>query len=371
MKLQFAKYFIIVLLFSTFTAYAQKSEVSLDKKIGQMILVGFRGLTADDSSQIIRDIKKYHVGSIILFDYDVELKSPVRNIQSPKQVKLLVDKLQKSAETPLFITIDQEGGRVNRFKEKYGFPPTVSAQYLGKVGNFDTTAKYALKIAKSLKSAGVNLDFAPCVDVNSNPENPVIGKIERSFSADPMIVSKHAEVFLNAFKRHKVFGTLKHFPGHGSSKADSHLGFVDVSDTWKYDELIPYAELIRKKKCDFIMTAHIFNSKLDDQLPATLSKKILTGILRDSLNFRGVIFSDDMQMKAIADHYGLEAAVENAINAGVDIITFANNVTFDPDIVPKVTSIIKRLIDEGKIPVSRIDESYNRIMAAKKKLDKK
>jgi beta-N-acetylhexosaminidase len=367
------KNLIILLFFILFiktNMFSQTMNTDIDKKIGQMILVGFRGLDVNDSSPIVRDIRKYQIGSIILFDYDVELKSPVRNIESAKQIKTLVDKLQKYSSTPLFVTIDQEGGKVNRLKEKFGFPPTVSAQYLGKTNNYDTTTKYALQCAKTLKSVGVNLDFAPCVDLNTNPDNPVIGKKERSFSENPKIVARHSEIFLNAFKRNKIFGTLKHFPGHGSSKDDSHLGFVDVSDTWTKEELLPYAELIKKGKCDFIMTAHIFNSKLDDKLPATLSKKVLTGILRDSLKFKGVIFSDDMQMKAIADHYGLETAIENAIIAGVDILTFANNVTYDENIVPKIVTIIKKMIEDKKITPERIDESYKRIMKMKKQLSK-
>ncbi len=368
MKIIFYK--IIFLFFISISLSFSQEKYDIDTKIGQMILVGFRGLDISDSSSIVRDIKQYKIGSVILFDYDVELKSPIRNIESPKQVKKLIDKLQSYSKIPLFVTIDQEGGLVNRLKEKFGFPKTISAEKLGKINNFDTTTKYAISIAKTLKSIGVNLNFAPCVDLNTNPDNPIIGKKERSFSSDPKIVTKHAEVFLNAFKRNKIFGTLKHFPGHGSSKDDSHLGFVDVTDTWKNEELYPYAELIKKKKCDFIMTAHIFNSNLDDKLPATLSKKILTGILRDSLKFNGVIFSDDMQMKAIADHYGLESAIEYAINAGVDIITFANNVTYDENIVPKVFNIIKNLLKEGKITEERINQSFNRIMKYKKLLSK-
>lgn len=368
MRSFYTKIFFLIMLFWNITF--SQTTYDIDTKIGQMILVGFRGLDINDSSNIVRDIKEYKIGSVILFDYDVELKSPIRNIESPKQIKKLIDKLQKYAKIPLFITIDQEGGLVNRLKEKYGFPRTISAQELGRINNYDTTIKYALNIAKTLKSIGVNLNFAPCVDVNINPDNPIIGKKERSFSSNPKIVTKHAEVFLNAFKRYKIFGTLKHFPGHGSSKDDSHIGFVDVTNSWKQEELIPYIELIKKKKCDFIMTAHIFNSNLDDKLPATLSKKILTDILRDSLKFNGVIFSDDMQMKAIADNYGLEIAVENAINAGVDILTFANNVTYDENIVPKVVGIIKNLIKEGKITGDRINQSFNRIMKYKKLISK-
>jgi len=206
------------------------------------------------------------------------------------------------------------------------------------------------------------------VDMNVNPDNPVIGKVERSFSAEPRVVANQAAIIIEEHRKQGIISTLKHFPGHGSSKADSHKGFVDVSDTWKPDEIKPYADLIAKGNVDMIMTAHIFNARLDSSVPATLSKRIITGILRDSLKYQGVIISDDMQMGAITDHYGLETALEKCINAGVDIVCFGNNLQYDPDIITKATSIIKRLVVEGKIPRTRIDESYKRITTLKNTL---
>lgn len=349
---------------------------SLDKKIAQMLLVGFRGMALpQQDDQFVRDLKAGRMGSVILFDYDVPTKEYKRNIESPQQVRTLTAQLNKAASEsgsglPLFISIDQEGGRVNRLKAKYGFPSTVSQQYLGKINNLDSTRFYAAKTAQTLAELGINLNFAPSVDVNINPENPVIGKVERSFSPEPRTVTAHAAIVIEEHHKKNIVTTLKHFPGHGSSKADSHKGFVDVSDTWKPDEITPYAELIKQGNVDMIMTAHIFNARLDTACPATLSKRIITGILRDSLKYQGVVISDDMQMGAIADHYGLETAIERCISAGVDILCFGNNLQYDPDIIIKATAIIKRLVKDGKILEARIDESYRRVVALKMKMKK-
>lgn len=335
---------------------------SLEEKIGQMLMVGFRGL--DVNRKVIDDITNLHVGGILLFDYDTPLKKPVRNIKSPSQVRRLTKALQSYADTPLLISIDYEGGKVNRLKKRYGFPSTVSHQYLGNKNNLAFTRKKATQMAKTLADIGINLNFAPVVDVNTNPNNPIIGKIRRSFSANPSIVTKHAIEFIKAHRRHKILCALKHFPGHGSSTTDSHLGIADVSDTWSQIELEPFANIIKAGQADSIMTAHVFNNKLDPKWPATLSKLTINGLLRTKLGYTGVVFSDDMQMRAIANEYGLETAVKKAIEAGVDILVIGNNIGhFDPDIAKKVTKIIKENISE-----QRIDESYQRILALKGKI---
>lgn len=343
-------------------------EVSIDEKIGQMLLIGFRGYSVSQESEIIKDIKLGRIGGVVLYDRDVALASDQRNIQSPEQVKSLVKYLQDNAKVKLFISIDQEGGRVNRLKTKYGFPSTVSNQYLGTLNNQDSTTFYALRTATTLSSLGINLNYAPVVDLNINPLSPAIGKIERSFSANSSIVSKHSELVINAHKARRVLNSLKHFPGHGSADVDSHLGFTDVTATWSEKELEPYYYLINAGKANVIMTAHIFNSNLDPVYPATLSYNILTKLLRIKMKFTGVIISDDMNMGAISQHFGLETAIEKGINAGLDILLFANNISYDPEIAVKAKNIILKLIKEGKIAESRIDESYNRIMSLKRQL---
>lgn len=342
-------------------------EPTLDEKIGQMLKVGFRGVAIDEQSPIVADIKKYNIGGVVLFDYDVPRDTAFRNITSPEQVQMLTQNLQSFAETPLIIAIDQEGGRVARLKPKHGFKPTVSAQYLGELNNADSTAKYAHQTAQILSELGVNTNLAPVVDVNLNPENPVIGGIERSFSDDPEVVSEQAQTYMEVMHQYGIITTLKHFPGHGSSKDDSHLGVVDVTDYWQEQELIPYRNLIQTDHVDMVMTAHIFNAKLDSSYPATLSKPIITGILRDSLGFDGVVMSDDLQMKAIRTQHGLKETIKLSLQAGVDMLSFANNSVFDEEIAAKAHRIIKELVDKGEISEQRINRSYQRIMNLKEK----
>lgn len=345
------------------------TEVSLDVKIGQMLLVGFRGFTVNPSAPIVQDIQDRHIGGILLFDYDVAQKKRERNIQSPDQVKALVEAVQDYSKTPLLVAIDYEGGKINRLREQFGFPATFSHQYFGEKNDPAFTYKEASKMAQTLAELGINLNFAPVVDVNTNPDNPIIGKLERSFSADPDIVTKHAVEYIKAHRRQNILCSLKHFPGHGSSVADSHLGMADVTDTWAPLELEPYKNMIQAGEVDAIMTAHVFNRNIDPNDPATLSKPTVTRLLRKQLGFDGIVFSDDMQMKAIASHYGLEAAVKKVIEAGVDILVIANNTgNFVPDIAERVVAIIKGLVQNGTISEQRIEESYQRILRMKQRL---
>jgi beta-N-acetylhexosaminidase len=333
-----------------------------------MIMIGFRGLFVTDEHPIVRDLREFHVGSIVFFAYDVANNVPVFNIESPVQVRKLTRSLQGFATSPLLISIDQEGGKVNRLIPEQGFPPSVSAAYLGSLNDLNATRRYAELTGKTLSEIGINLNLAPDVDLNINPNNPIIAQRERSYSSDPTIVTAHAKEVINGHHKYGVLCTLKHFPGHGSSSHDSHLGFVDVTASWKEQELQPYTNMINAGLCDAVMTAHIYNANLDPDFPATLSKQIITGILRQRLHYDGVIISDDMQMKAISEYYGLETAVHRVIDAGVDIISFANNSVDDPDIVPRVTRIIKHLVQSGAVREARIDESYRRIRTIKARM---
>lgn len=340
----------------------------LEDKIGQMLMVGFNGFEVSDTSHVIRDIREYNVGGIILFDYNMTTRTPNRNIESPEQVRSLTSSLTELATTPLFIAIDQEGGRVARLKPERNFVNHVSAENLGEINNPDTTRYYASSMADQLQSLGFNVNFAPVVDLNTNPDNPVIGQLDRSFSADPAIVVEHAKIFLEEFANQQILGVLKHFPGHGSAWNDSHLGMADVTDTWDSIELEPYRELVTVDAPFAVMTAHVLNKNLDPDLPATLSSKAQTDMLRNDIGFSGVLFSDDMQMEAIRSFYGLEKAIELAINAGVDVLVFANNSVYQPDIVPEAVAIIKKLVENEIIPEERINESYQRIQNAKMNL---
>ncbi len=343
------------------------APLSLEEKIGQMLMVGFRGLEPDPALQVMDDIRNGRIGGVLLFDYDVALGSSERNIASPQQTKALIAGLQQASKIPLLVALDQEGGSVSRLKVRHGFPPTVRAAELGS-GPVSRTRREAQKMAETMARLGFNINLAPVVDLDLNPENPVIGALGRSFSADPRVTAAHARAFVEAHRKEGIFCTLKHFPGHGSSDTDSHLGLTDVTQSWRRTELEPFARLIAEGMADAVMTAHIFHAGLDPERPATLSPRVIGEILRGELGFEGVVFSDDMQMQAITDHYGIETAVLGAIEAEVDILIFGNNLVYDPLVAQKATELILRLVAEGRISEERIERSWRRISALKERL---
>jgi beta-N-acetylhexosaminidase len=202
--------------------------------------------------------------------------------------------------------VDQEGGIIKRLTGEMGFPETPSAAELGNSGDPQGAYRAGRTIGMTLKKAGINMDFAPVVDVNRNAANPVIGALQRSFSDDPRIVARFAESFINGLHDQGIISCLKHFPGHGSSQGDSHLGFTDVTESWDSSELYPFRKIISENKADMVMTAHIFNARLDRDFPATLSRRVIHGQLRGRMGFKGVIVTDDMQMQAVSGEYGFK-----------------------------------------------------------------
>ena len=364
---------LLILSTGVFSAsFAQ--DISLRDKIGQMLIIGFKGDSVDLNTPFIDAMTANNLGGVILYDR----KLVGKNIINPTQVQTLNHNLQtfnheghqryQRADLPLWIAVDYEGGRVNRLREAYGFPATLSAAALGKLPLNDANMQ-AINMAETLKAAEFNLDFAPVLDMNTNPNNPIIGYLERSFSDTPGDVAKYAELFSQNFIANHIQCAYKHFPGHGSSKADSHLGFVDVSADWQPDELEPYEQLLSgPSPCGMVMTAHIVNRQLDESgLPATLSHKILTELLRERLQFSGVIITDDMQMLAIRDNYGLKQAITLAINAGADMLMFANQLApNEPDQDPKtLIDLIENEVHLGHIKEAQIEASYQRIVALK------
>ena len=332
-------------------------EISLDEAIGEMLLVGFRGTALDSTHHIWRDIRDYHVGSVILFDYDAPTGTRGRNIKGAQQVKALCAQL-RALNPSLLIGIDQEGGSVSRLSTRYGFPNIMSAQKSATLGP-DTVRHYARLTAEMLHDLGINLNFAPVADVNVNPSCPVIGGMGRSFSADTAVVARCCALWIDEQRAQGVVSCLKHFPGHGSAKGDTHKGLVDVTETWQRYELAPYDSL---SNCDMVMTAHVINRQLDPSgLPASLSPKI-TSYLRDSIGFHGVIVTDDLAIGAISGQYSLEQTVRMALEAGADLLCLSNNGGhYDPNIVPKVVKIIKKLVADGTVSEERIQQSARRI----------
>lgn len=350
-----------ILCFGFMSARAQAPDL-LDIKIGQMILIGMPKAELDPL--VLDEVKKGKVGALIFFEKNIPNKP-----NAFASVKNMTWTYQKAASIPLFICIDQEGGKVNRLKEKYGFTRSITAAALGKSKSLDSVRFYADATAATLAGLGFNVNFAPCVDL-AITENTVIYKPERAYSANEDTVAMMAKEVVKMHRKYGVLTSLKHFPGHGSSREDTHFGVADVTTTWSERELKPYQLMLDSGYVDAVMTSHIVNKNLDAKgLPGTLSTDILDGILRKRLGFNGVVFSDDMQMHAISKNFGLEESIRLAINAGVDVMCFSNNIAgSDERTVDKVHAIIKKLVQSGQISPARIDESFQRILQLKARM---
>jgi beta-N-acetylhexosaminidase len=327
-----------------------------------MLVIGFRGRTAGEADATLRQVSELGLGGVVLFSVDQPTGGP-RNVESPEQLAALVGALQSAAtRVPLLVAIDQEGGRVARLGPAHGFPsPPRSAAELGRLDDLDLTRSEARAAADVLTAAGITLNLAPVVDLAVNPVNPIIAGVDRSFGADPDRVVAHASAFIEAHHDAGVRCVLKHFPGHGSSTTDTHLGVVDVTDTWTDLELEPFAALVSGGWTDAVLTAHVFNARLDPGRPATLSHATITGILRERLGWDGAVLSDDLQMGALRDAYGYDEAVALAIQAGIDLLVVANQLVYEPDAAARTVDLVEGLVRSGRISEARIDESVARI----------
>jgi len=361
---------IFLLIFINFSIFASNiNDTELKKMIGQMIIVGFPNEKVDKNSEIIKQINKYNLGGVILFDIFYNDREKNKNISSPKQLQLLTSSLKSLSNHPILISVDQEGGKVARLKSKYGFDEFLSAKGVSELSiphvpersdKYSWGAKNSYRdMSKMLQENGINCNFAPVVDLEVNPKNKVIVGLERSFGSSSEEVTKYAKILIDEQKVAGVISVLKHFPGHGSSIGDSHLGFVDISDTWSEKELEPYKQLIKQNSIDMIMTAHVFNSHLDKKYPATLSHNVNTKLLRQKMGYKGVIVSDDLQMKAISKHFTLKETVTLAINSGVDILLFGNQLG-NQNLDELIETILEQ-VKNGSIPHAKIIEANRRI----------
>lgn len=327
--------------------------------IGQMLLVGFRGTTPQEASATLSDIADLGLGGVILFSVD-QPTGGVRNVTSEAQLSALTSALAAASLVPLIVAIDQEGGQVARLGPSHGFPATPSAAEMGRGDPADTEA-VARSMAVTERGVGVTLNLAPVVDLALNPANPIIAALDRSFGTDPAAVTDQARAFINGHHAEGVRCAIKHFPGQGSATGDTHLGVVDVTSAWSRVELEPFANLVSDGSADAVLTAHIFNAALDPEHPATLSRPTITGILRDQLGWQGPIISDDLQMGAIRDAYGYAEAVALAIQAGVDLLLIANQVTYEPNIVRDTIDLVEGLVRDGRISEDRVRASVQRV----------
>jgi len=341
--------------------------LSLEEQIGQLILVGFNGLEGSPGSLIIRQIRDYHLGGVWLTDREGPVAGHTGNIESPDQVRRLTVSLQANAAIPLFVAIDAEGGQIIRLKPEYGFTVTIPAAELGKRNLPALTFDQARSISQMLQSLGINFNFAPVLDLNTFPDNPAIGRKQRSFSEDPFIVIKHALQVLYAQRQAGIMSAIKHFPGQGGARTDSHTGLVDVTGYWTSRDLEPFKHCIDAGLTDAVLSAHIYLRQFDAANPATFSPVIINGLLRHDMGYDGLIISDDLLMGAIRRFYSFEATVFATLSAGIDVLLIAQAAYEGEDYVQLTHAIIMDLIRQGRLTPDRISRSFNRVMALKQK----
>ncbi len=372
------KFLLIITLFCAIfnAAYADVNELAEDillkKQIAQMLIVGFNESTLTKENPIYSDIKDLGIGGVILFSKNADKTQTKlrKNIQNFNQLKKLNEDLQSISEIPLFISIDQEGGLVSRLSPSYFVVSTYSAGFLGQKNDLKFTHAEAEKTAKTLSALGINVNFAPVVDLDINKNSKIISGLRRSYSDNPKTVSAHAREVILAHNKYNIITTLKHFPGHGSAQGDTHLGFVDISNTYTKEEILPYKTLINEKIVTGVMVSHLYNKNIDEKYPASMSHDFVTKKLIKELNFDGLIFTDDIQMEAIRNNYSFEEALEKAILAGCDVIVIGNNLHYDKDVAKNAVEIIFNLIKNEVISKERIAFSYDKIMKAKENFRK-
>src|SRR3954454_4555203 len=312
---------------------------SLREKIAGLLIVGFRGSRLEQTPWVRSALATQGLGGVILFDRD-QLTGGHRNVLSPDQVRTLVGDVRAAAGTrPIIVSVDQEGGIVTRLSPAYSFPPLASEADIGR-GTAAQARTWARLMAGTLSDNGFNLNFAPVVDLDVNPRSPAIGALDRSFSADPNVVVRMATIEIDAHRAAGVRTTLKHFPGIGSSTTNTDFGVADVTRTWTRTELEPFRRLIAAGKVDLVMAGHVVNGQLDPDRPASLSKAVVTDLLRGELGWKGVVVTDDLQAAAIQHAFGRDEAVLLALEAGNDLLLFANQQVYEKDVVQRVVSVV-------------------------------
>ena len=322
-------------------------SMSQTEKLGQMVMIGIQGTKVDDDSLYM--LNQYHMGGVILFD---------RNMESPEQVKQLTSDLQAQSneKVPLFIGIDEEGGDVVRMAEKLTPPP--SQKEIGATGDIEQAKTWAIKTAKSLKDMGINVNFAPVADVGSNDK--------RSYSIDTNTVIDFVRAATEGYQQENIIYSLKHFPGIGKGKVDSHVdsSSIDVAkEVLMTEDILPFKTIIDENEPNdyFILVSHLKYPALDEEYPASLSSKIMTDLLRNELGYKGIIITDDMEMGAVANHNDFRSIGVKAVKAGVDIVLVCHEYQHQQEVYLGLLDAV----NSGEISQERIDESVKRIIKVK------
>jgi len=347
------------------TSAAPSAAQSLEQMAGQMIIVGFQGDDVGDKSvkAAIAEIAAGTLGGVMY------LKTNVKNLDA---VEAMNDAFRAaSPDLPPFITLDQEGGAVERLTESVGFDELPSAAAVVERYSPDEAEELYAGMARQVAALGFSVNFGPVADLAVNPSNQVITKFGRSYGKSPRTVAAYDEAFIAAHHSAGLLTSLKHFPGHGSSTADSHEGFVDISKTWSPSELDPYRIMFADGYADMVMVGHLYHSSYageGSKLPASLSPQWIDGVLRGDLGFKGVVISDDLEMGAIRKVYDLRATVVRAVNAGTDVLLFANTVKPSSGLAAQIRAILVAEAESDPAFRARIEASYRRIVSLKARI---
>ena len=352
----------VALALSMVPAHAQ----TLEQMAGQMIVVGFEGDGPSDAGveAVAAELAAGRLGGVMYLKKNVASLSTVREMNAMFQAA--------SPWPPPFITLDQEGGAVERLTKDVGFDEIPNAVTIAARNSPDEAEAIYARMAQAIAEQGFSVNFGPVADLNTNPDNQIIARFGRAFSADPEVVTEYDAAFIRAHRAADLVTALKHFPGHGSSTADSHEGFVDITETWDPVELEPYAALIGEGMADMVMVGHLYHADFaddDGETPSSLSPRWINGVLRDELGFDGVVISDDLEMGAIREHFTLEETVTRAVRAGMDILLFSNTADYRPGLSGEVLDILLAEADADPEFAARIEESYRRIVALKARLE--
>ena len=328
------------------------SPLALRQRIGQLLIAGFGGEQIPIELRSLA--REFSLGGVILF---------ARNVVDPEQVaELSFEAARLVTDVPVWVSIDQEGGRVARLKAPFTeWPPMAT---LGRSGDEALAERFARSLAAELKAVGITLDYAPVLDIQTNPKNTVIG--DRALAEKAEEVARLGSAIARTLQGEGIAACGKHFPGHGDTVADSHhqLPLVEQPpDRLRAIEFMPFkAAIAAEVAC--IMTAHVFVPSLDEERPSTLSKKIVADILREELGFRGVILSDDLEMKAIASQYAVPSAAVMAVEAGCDGVLICSA---DHDTQAASLEALVHAVEDGRIPLKRIDDALARQQRAKER----
>ena len=337
--------------------------MNLAQELGALLIVGFHGTSVEEPGvmAVLDQIRNGLVGGVCLFAY---------NIESPAQLSALNAALHEAAgERPFFIFVDQEGGKVERLTEEKGFQSFSSPKALGASGE-GVVQESSLSMAEILKAHGFNANFAPCIDVDQDPPCPVIGALDRSYADSAEGVSTAARAFIEGHHQAGVLSCVKHFPGHGSARGDSHYGMTDITECWTTEELEPYRSLAASDDIDLVMTAHLVHrERAAGENPATLSPEWID-CLRNDVGYAGAVITDDLHMGAILQHYGEVEAGVGALKAGVDLLLYSNNpmgaqgvpdFEVNPEIAPMLIEGLTQAVEAGSLSRERITEARQRV----------